>query len=207
MYTYFEKCFSKGCPLCRRNIVSLVKGGGERVAATELRAMYRQRCYDISFYANGRNSNAFSYLGETIDVDADVVVDEAGNAKFTCQVPTVKIQLLNSDHLPQTAHTDIIIVTIATNGEGIFPDASMMVDGVAVFDNIRLDASFPGLVTLKFMVTAPGLNVHRKSLFAGVNIVQRPFWRFTVFEISCFIGLLIVVVLTTLSIISFTTGM
>ncbi|KAJ9473708.1 hypothetical protein DIPPA_17132 [Diplonema papillatum] len=185
IHAFFKQCFIRKCPICRGEVESIHKDDCSEVAVADLRKLYWHQCYDIRFRSTpidgpsntpfgSEYTSFFTQSEETRTVYAHTAANESGQVIYRARLPAVVVELINSDSLPQTSHCESILVSLLHSFDqeqtSVTPDAVIMHNGVAIFDQIEIETATLGVHAVQFVADSPGLLVHRKAVFATLDL-------------------------------------
>eukprot|EP01060_Flectonema_neradi_P030464 TRINITY_DN4439_c0_g1_i1.p1 TRINITY_DN4439_c0_g1~~TRINITY_DN4439_c0_g1_i1.p1 ORF type:complete len:430 (+),score=57.45 TRINITY_DN4439_c0_g1_i1:38-1291(+) len=182
METYFEKCWVKGCPMCRGDIDSLEDENGVKQTQAQLKSKFKSPCFGIRFrrenyIREGLTSPVTSFFTHASQIQQVSYTEKKTKDGLTycITIPKIIIELVDSDGNIQKEHDQCNIFMLHSSTTGsITPDIIPFNEGIAELDLAcvyKPDAVRPDLLALKFLAQAPGSLVHHKALYAGVRAV------------------------------------
>ena len=206
METYFEKCWVKGCPMCRGDIEYLEDESGVKQTQAQLKNKFKSPCFGIRFRRTPFQSEGsreevqsfFTYASQIQQVAYTEQQTESG-LTYNIKVPKIIIELVDSDGCVQTDHDNCNIYMLHSSTTGsITPDLVPFCQGIAELDLscvYKPDSVRPDLLALKFLAQSPGTLVHHKALYAGVRAVSADDRR-RIFRWALAVGIAITIVVT-----------
>ena len=218
MFTFFSKCSTRDCPMCRGAIDGLEKCDGTFIERLELNSMFKVPCVSIRFrqvlptisaahseassrqgtpspsgttspspltptprrpsLPSDRTRSFFTQNSQVKDVFHESFKDARGVEMRKVALPSVVIELLDSEGQVQIHHDPVSISVIHSSAAGtIQPNTAAFECGVAVLEGLEIeytpDQTRPSLLAVQFKAQSVGQLVHNKSLYVGVRV-----WHF-----------------------------